>query len=379
MLKLGIIGYGVRTSYVWQGTMRPIGGVELAAIADPKWEKIKKEKGDELPNCRYYATAEEMLENEKLDGVMIGTRDDLHTRYALLVAKYNIPLFLEKPVAITDEQLADLETIVEQMNDKTVVSFPLRMSKIVVKIKEMIDSGLIGKVSQVQAYNNVYYARCYYHNWYRNDSFTGGLYMTKATHDLNYIDFILGGQGPETIASMESKVIFKGDKPAGLKCKDCDDKECLENPVNLSEADKNLYWNDSVGCSFAVDTGNHDSATIMMMYENGMHVVYTQNFVARHAAGKRGARFIGFKGTIEFDFNTETITYIDHFSEKVENIKVSEAGAHSGGDYLLAKNFIDVMAGTDNSIASLSEGILSAKMCLRARTSAQTHTFVKVK
>lgn len=51
MLKLGIIGYGVRTSYVWQGTMRPIGGVELVAIADPKWEKIKKEKGDELPNC----------------------------------------------------------------------------------------------------------------------------------------------------------------------------------------------------------------------------------------------------------------------------------------------------------------------------------------
>lgn len=378
MLKLGIIGYGIRTSYVWQGTMRPLGGVELTAIADPKWEKIKSEKGDELPNCHYYATAEEMLENESLDGVMIGTRDDLHTKYALLVAKYGIPLFLEKPVSITDEQLAELETIVEKMDEKTVVSFPLRMSNIVVKIKEMIDSGLIGEVSQVQAYNNVYYARCYYHDWYRNDALTGGLYMTKTTHDLNYIDYILGGKGPKTIVSMESKVIFKGDKPAGLRCRDCNEKDCLENPINLSESDRKLYGSENAMCSFAVDTGNHDSATIMMMYENGMHVVYTQNFVARHAAGKRGARFIGFKGTIEFDFNTETITYIDHFSDKVEDIKMSALGAHSGGDYLLAKNFIDVMAQKEKSIASLSEGILSAKMCLCARRSAQNKCIVEV-
>ena len=117
---------------------------------------------------------------------------------------------------------------------------------------------------------------------------------------------------------------------------------------------------------------------IMMMYENGMHVVYTQNFVARHSAGKRGARFIGFKGTIEFDFNTETITYIDHFSDKVEDIKMSAAGAHSGGDYLLAKNFIDVMAQKEKSIASLSEGIFSAKMCLCARRSAQNNCIVEV-
>ena len=64
MLKLGIIGYGVRTAYVWQGTMKPIGGVELCAIADPKWEQIKEKSGHELPNCNFYATAEEMLENE---------------------------------------------------------------------------------------------------------------------------------------------------------------------------------------------------------------------------------------------------------------------------------------------------------------------------
>ena len=378
MLKLGIIGYGVRTAYVWQGTMKPIGGVELCAIADPKWEQIKEKSGHELPNCNFYATAEEMLENEKLDGVMIGTRDDLHTKYALLVAKYDIPLFLEKPVAIDDEQLSQLETIKEQMDEKTVVSFPLRMSTIVVKIKEMIDSGLIGKLSQVQAYNNVYYARCYYHGWYRNDKVTGGLYMTKTTHALNYIDFILGSKGPKWLTSMESKVIFKGDNPAGLKCADCDKKDCLENPINLSESDRKLYDSENAYCSFAVDTGNHDSATIMMMYEDGMHVVYTQNFVARHGAGKRGARFIGFKGTIEFDFNTATITYIDHFSDKVENITVTEGGAHSGGDYLLAKNFIDVMAGKEKSIASLSEGILSAKMCLCARKSAQNKSIVEV-
>lgn len=45
-------------------------------------------------------TPEEMLERERLDGILIGTRCSLHTEMALKVTPTGIPLFLEKPVAL---------------------------------------------------------------------------------------------------------------------------------------------------------------------------------------------------------------------------------------------------------------------------------------
>ena len=73
--------------------------------------------------------------------------------------------------------------------------------------------------------------------------------------------------------------------------------------------------------------------------KNGLHVVYSQNFIVRKSAGKRGARFIGVKGTLEFDFNTSTITFIDHYSDKVETITLPNKHGHSGGDDYLVKPF----------------------------------------
>ncbi len=50
-------------------------------------------------------------------------------------------------------------------------------------------------------------------------------------------------------------------------------------------------------------------------------------------------------------------------------------GGHSGGDEKLMRNFFDVIRGEDTSHSPLQEGLLSAAMCLAARTSAATATF----
>ncbi|MBQ4322703.1 MAG: Gfo/Idh/MocA family oxidoreductase [Clostridia bacterium] len=376
MLKIAIIGFGKRANDVWK-TIDTFHACTVAAVADPRAEELKRERGEEFPDCAWYTDAEEMLNKETVDGVLIGTRCNLHTKYALLVAKYNLPLFLEKPVSITEEELAQLETI-PHMEEKTVVSFPLRRAKLVDIVKDFIDRGVLGELSQVQAYNNVKYARGYYHKWYRDESITGGLFLQKSTHDLDYINYVLNRGVPKTICAMESKQVFKGDRPANLSCADCPEKgSCPESVQNIAEYDPK-YAYPPAKCAFAVDTGNHDSGTILMQYPDGLHVVYTQNFVARKSAGKRGARFIGYKGTVEFDFNTKSVTYIDHMSDRVDHISVETTGSHSGGDKNLAKNFIDIMLGKDISRAPLSQGILSAKLCLAAKKSAETKTFIEL-
>ncbi|MBR5139946.1 MAG: Gfo/Idh/MocA family oxidoreductase [Clostridia bacterium] len=375
MLKLGIIGYGFRTATMLKEILRT-GKVTVTAVCDVNYDSVKKYADENgVESFTYYTDANEMLQKETLDGVFVGTRCSLHTDFARLVASYGIPLFLEKPVA-TNRADADRLKEILYHSDKTVVSFPLRVTDIVLKVREIIESGRIGTLSQVQAYNNVPYGRVYYHDWYRDESETGGLFLQKSTHDFDYINSLLGSLAPTAICAMESKMIFKGDKPAGMVCELCLEKDtCPEGPDNLRKLDVDPTGN---RCCFAVDTGNQDSGSAIVRYENGLHVVYTQNFVARAGAAKRGARLIGYLGTVEFDFPSAIITIYDHVTAKTETIDMSEdKGIHFGGDRRLAESFIAVMQG-EKSPSTLAEGILSVEMCLAAKESTAENRFVPI-
>ena len=98
-------------------------------------------------------------------------------------------------------------------------------------------------------------------------------------------------------------------------------------------------------CCFAIDTGNHDSGSMLIEYDNGLHVVYSQNFIVRSGAGKRGARIIGYDGTLEFDWNTSTVTVYDHFNNTTDIKVLAKTDGHGGGDELLSDDFISVMKG----------------------------------
>ncbi len=211
----------------------------------------------------------------------------------------------------------------------------------------------------------------------RDEEQTGGLWLQKATHDLDYLNSLIRQQ-PSRIVAMESKTVFRGDLPAGLKCVDCTlQVECPESPLNLfrqghtSEVEPNDWL-----CSFAVDTGNHDSASAMIQYESGIHAVYTQNFYTRRGAIARGATLVGYRGTITFDWYRDELTVHHHHTNRTERHQFQSASeGHHGGDETLVEEFLKAVAGHPTDRAPLAAGILSAQLCLMARDSCRTNTF----
>ncbi|MFD0869032.1 MULTISPECIES: Gfo/Idh/MocA family protein [Paenibacillus] len=368
-MKLGVIGYGARISHVIDEIIRQDPSCRIAAITDIRKDKVRQEH-QKLQDVTFYDSAEQMLDSEKLDGVLIGTRCSLHTELALKVLPTGLPLFLEKPVATTLEDLHRLQEGYRASRSQVVVSFPLRVTTIVQKVKEIIDSGQLGTIEHAQAINNVPYGGVYYHNWYRDEAETGGLFLQKATHDFDYITYLLQNQ-PESIAAMTSKQIFKGSKPAGLQCADCEEnRTCPESTAFRSDLPDTWKY-----CCFAEDTGNEDSGSALIRFKSGMHLSYSQNFFVRNEAGARGARFMGFKGTVEFDFYTKQVKVMMHHEDTVKTYEINPAEGHFGGDTVLARNFIDVMRGQAESVSTLDDGLLSALMCLKAKQSAETGTF----
>ena len=341
----------------------------VVALLDPRAEALRAEFPGELgePTCYGPDGLDAMLARDDLDGVMIGTRCTLHAPYAIAVLASGRPLFLEKPIATSWEQLGELSAAGSRARSQVVVSFPLRVSALCELAREIVASGAIGTVEQVQAVNNPpAYAGGYYHGWMRDESQTGGLWLQKATHDLDYINYLVG-QRPVRLCAMESKTVFKGDMPAGLRCVDCAREDCPERASATGQ------WL----CAFAPDTGNHDSASAIVQYASGMHAAYTQNFYSRRGAAARGARLIGYRGTIEFDWYKDELVVHHHHSPRVERHRFEPlpGEGHHGGDSELARNFLDVIRGRAPSRTPLEAGLLSVEMCLAARDSCRTGSF----
>jgi predicted dehydrogenase len=382
-LNLGIIGYGNRIKDVLKA-MQPFGiPFKVAAVADPRASQIKASNDPLLAaDTAYFETADAMLAGAKLDGVMIGTRCNLHTEMACKVATLNLPLFLEKPVSISYEQVAQLEAAFAQSKAPVVVSFPLRLSPIALKAKAIIDSGQLGPVEHVVAFNDVPYGEAYFAFGYRDYEITGGLWLQKATHDLDTVNFLLG-QRPKTVCAMMSQRVYGGDKPMDLLCRDCDENEsCRESPFNLfyqRGEGQGVKFDEWRHCVYGREIKNEDSGNCIIEYENGVQAAYSQNFFIKNKAARRGARFYGEMGTLEFDWYTNTIKVFSHTLPTVESIDFSGGAHHFGGDSELCRDFLLAMRDGQPSRSPLDAGLVSALTCLAARESCETRKFVDVR
>lgn len=364
-MRVGVIGYGSRIREVIHVIRSIEPDFHIVGIVDPR-ANAQSGSADEI---QVFSNSEQLIRELQPDGLMIGTRCSLHSRYALEVIPSRIPLFLEKPVSTTYEDWQQLNVANRTYNPPVVVSHPMRLTSIVKLVKEIVASGQIGTVEHVQAINNVSYGGVYYHSWYRDESETGGLFLQKATHDFDYINFIVGLK-PVSICAMASKQVFKGNKPAGLTCKACDEnRTCAESTIGTAQE------NEWIHCCFAEDTGNEDSGSALIRYENGMHVSYSQNFFARRGVMARGARLLGYKGTVDFDFTTGLVTIHNHHTPRIDRYQFDDSDHHWGGDEQLAANFIDLIRGRAKSASTLQDGLISALMCLKAKESSASNSF----
>ena len=378
MKKIAFIGYGLRSETMMKSFRALEAEIAVSAVADPRWEQIREEKQADpyFAHTRYYESAEQLLASEQPDGIFIGTRCSLHTPLACRVLERDIPLFLEKPVCISREQYETLRAAAGGKESRVVVSFPLRLSVITQEMKQIVDSGMLGRVTMVQAINNVPYGSVYYHSWYRDPAETGGLFLQKATHDIDYIRYLIG-ERPETVCAKTAKLHFTGDRPGGLHCPDCEAyRTCPESSYVVGHILKENVQGDA--CCFARDTGNEDGACAIFTTGSGALISYSQNFVVKKGAGRRGCRIIGTKGSAEFDFYTAEIREDRYHTPQTITHKFNfPAGMHFGGDEQLALDFMAVMDGAP-ARSDLTAGLESAASCLAARESARLGRFIPV-
>jgi predicted dehydrogenase len=236
------------------------------------------------------------------------------------------------------------------------------------------------------ATNYVPYGTVYWDQGYRNYEVTQGLYLQKATHDFDYMMFLMGSPIVRVSSMWNVRRVFGGTMPAGLMCSKCDRQAtCLESP-------QNRYRNGSGGvltdhlCVFGEDCGNpetgtnEDCSSSLVEFASGVHGVYTQVFFTRRNAGTRGATISGYHGTVQFDWYTNKIRHVRHHENFTDDTNAGEGLSHFGGDAELAYDYLALIKGTSKrSRTPIETGVQSVYSCLAARESAQTGKFVQVR
>ena len=388
-LRLGVIGYGRRIHGLIGGPFREVEpDVRLVGVVDPNEQGARARIGElgagTTEGVRFYDDVPALLHGARPDAIAIGTRCNLHTPYAVQLAQAGLPLFLEKPVSISLEQAVALEDAFENATSPVVVSFPLRVSPLCELARGYVADGAVGDAVHVAAVNYVPYGTVYWEQPYRDYDITGGLFLQKATHDLDYLTYLLG-QPITRVAAMATRGrVFGGAKPAGLWCSRCDETAtCPESPQNRRRNGSGGDPGDHA-CVFSVAAGrgphsNEDCSSALLEFADGSHGVYTQVFFARRDAASRGATVSGYQGTVRFDWFTGELQRIRHHAPFSATERAAGGAAHFGGDLELARNFVAVVRGGAASRTPIESGIQSAYACLAARESAVSGDFVGVR
>lgn len=360
-MRLAAIGFGHRLSHMYGYTVRgQCPEARMVAILDPDPEAARARlPEDEREQVLIATDLDDLIRRGKPDGIMIGTRCNLHAQFAQAVARYRLPLFLEKPVATTLADAVALEQAWGDRHEQVLVSFPLRVSPLIDQARTLLAEAQTGRMSHVNAVNYVTYGWHYFDKWYRDFATTQGLFLQKATHDFDYLAHL-----------MQSPIV----RVAAMTL-----RGRVHQDVSLRQGDgeMDVTYHENIGTP---ETGmNEDCSSALIEFANGVHGTYSQVFFTGGTMGSRGATLCGQRCTVTCDWRTELVRRIWHDRPHEEQILVKPVGGHGGGDSVLGRNFIELVRGTQPSLAPLQVGLESAYACLAAKESAETGRFVTVR
>lgn len=121
------------------------------------------------------------------EAVIIGTRHDLHASLVLKALKPGKQVFVEKPLCLTEAELAEIDAAMAETSGSLMVGFNRRFAPAAVEMKKWLAASPGAKMMSYQVCAGVLAAD----HWYADPS-QGGRIIGEACHMLDFACFMLG-------------------------------------------------------------------------------------------------------------------------------------------------------------------------------------------
>ncbi|MEX1276861.1 MAG: Gfo/Idh/MocA family oxidoreductase [Bacteroidota bacterium] len=345
-----------------------------------------------------YTTWEHATGAQKFaDAIIISTPDQLHHGPAMEGIAKGYDILLEKPISTTWRECREIRDLNRRHNRIIAVCHVLRYTPFYLKMKQIVDSGVLGELVTMEHLEPVGYwhqAHSFVRGNWRNVETSCPMILAKSCHDMDIIRWLVD-QPCKTVSSFGSLKHFKSENaPAGStdRCVDCPvEADCPYSAKKLYLNMKNHGWPVSVitedtsyegrmkalregpygRCVYRCDNNVVDHQVVGMEFGKDITASFT---MSAFTIGSRRTRIMGTMGELTGD--SRTINLVNFRNEKKETIDTQAAAmeitsGHGGGDYGLLYAFLVAVQTQDRSMirSSLEVSVESHLMAFEAERS----------
>lgn len=412
-ITVAIVGAGGRGRNAYGKIMKNMPEeFKVVAAADLIPERLESISNDHnIPENMRFTTAEEMLSKERLaDMAFICTQDRDHYGHAMAALEKGYHLLLEKPISPSLKECKAIAELANKKNLMVVVCHVLRYTPFYTALKDVIDSGRIGRIVTVTAEEHVGYwhqAHSFVRGNWRNSTEACPMILAKCCHDMDILLWLVGKKCRK-VSSFGSLSNFKTEMaPAGSadRCFDCDPetrKSCpydcekiyLDGPrgirsgkshwptniVNIHPTEENITEALKTGpygrCVYRCDNDVVDNQVVNLLLEDDVTINFTMSAFTQKMT--RSIRVRGTQGEITAVMNENKII-VSEFGKEDEIIDTSarptgpsgSGAGHGGGDAGIMRGIYDVYRNNvvSKSLSSIDVSVESHLVALAAEES----------
>jgi predicted dehydrogenase len=187
MIKVAILGAGFMGS-THARAYQKLEGVEVSAIVDPVDAKASS-LAAEL-NTRSFSSAEEVFEDSSIDVVDVALPTPFHSKYAIEALDCGKHVLLEKPFALTLEEVDRIIAAVEKSPKFLMVAQVLRFWPEYIVIRKLIHEKRLGKTKM--AIGCRLSSPPGWAAWILDCKASGGMVLDFQIHNLDVFNWIFG-------------------------------------------------------------------------------------------------------------------------------------------------------------------------------------------
>ena len=389
-----IIGAGARGNQVFAELMRPREtGWQVAAVVEP--DPLRRTVFAErhaLPAARTFATLEEFLTADRVaDVAFICTPDVTHYSICAAVSAAGYDVLLEKPIATSLPDCLALLDVQHTHQNRIFVAHVLRYAPFFRTLKEIVASRRYGLVRNIRMTENIghwHFAHSYVRgNWRRRED-TAPIILTKSSHDLDIIAWLLEKDRPSFVSSFGTLEYFtpvNAPPESTARCVDCPLQDTCRYSATKFYVHEERGWPYDVVAPAeagvdarqrAIETGQYgrcvwrcdnnvcDNQTVNVQFESGIHASF--GLYALSAENTRRITILLDDAEVTGDLRQGRLTITPLSGRKDEalpqDVPVPASDDHHGGGdlallhtlraHLLTGAHREVMSSLQSSIAS---------------------------
>jgi predicted dehydrogenase len=354
--RLAVVGTGHRATGAWgvellKEQRERVEFVGLCDVNPLRAEASRRMIGVDAPT---FTDFDAMLRATRPDTVLVTTVDATHDRFIVRALEAGVDVITEKPMT-TDEAKAGRILDAERRTGRRVdVTFNYRYAPTHARIKELLAAGTIGPVTSVDFhwYLDTRHGSDYFRRWHAYRKNSGTLWVHKATHHFDLINWWLEADPVAVSATHALRRYGKNNPFRGRNCRTCPHRDRCEFFFDMTKDERLMrlyggperadgYLRDA--CVFREDIDTPDTMSATVEYSNGAMMSYSLNafmpYEGYHLA------FNGPRGRIEIRMYERQPWPVER---GVDEIRVTQAfggsrvirspwgeGGHFGGDPLL--------------------------------------------